>query len=90
MGRKIKRKDLIYKSNNYKYDFQQYETIRSFCESIYPGKINLDEVKMDQSNSLKTLEGFIDKSRPRTARGKKINKYLWNFKWFLWRSRINS
>ena len=24
---KIKRKDLIYKPNKYKYDFQQYETI---------------------------------------------------------------
>ena len=28
---------------------------------------------MDKSNSLKTLKGFSDKSRPRTAEGKKIN-----------------
>ena len=49
---KIKRKDLIYKANKYKYDFQQYETIRSFGESIYNGKINVDETKMDQSNLL--------------------------------------
>ena len=27
---KIKRKDLIYKANKYKYDFQKCETIRSF------------------------------------------------------------
>ena len=27
---KIKRKDLKYKTNKYLYDFQQFETIRSF------------------------------------------------------------
>ena len=36
--KKIKRKDLKYKTENYIYDFQQYETIRSFGESIYPLK----------------------------------------------------
>ena len=29
---KINRKDLINKADKYKYDFQQYETIRSFGE----------------------------------------------------------
>ena len=32
---KIKREDLIYGSNKCKHDFQKYETIRSFGESIY-------------------------------------------------------
>ena len=36
---KIKRKDLIYKANKYKYDLQQHETTRSFGESIYIGRI---------------------------------------------------
>ena len=49
---KIKQKYLINKPNKYKYDFQQYETIRSFGESIYTGKINIDEAEMDQSNLL--------------------------------------
>ena len=31
----IKRKYLIYRANKYKYDFQQYEAMRSFDESIY-------------------------------------------------------
>ena len=35
--KKTKQKDLIYKINKYKYDFQQYEFIRSFGESIYAG-----------------------------------------------------
>ena len=45
MGKKIKWKDLIYKTNKYKYDFRQYETIRSFGESIYAGKITTDEAE---------------------------------------------
>ena len=48
-------KDLIYKENKYKYDFQQYDTIRSFSESIYTGKINIDEAEMDQRNLLENL-----------------------------------
>ena len=34
---KITWKDLIYRANKYRYDFQQYETIRSFGENIYIG-----------------------------------------------------
>ena len=54
----------------YKYDFQQYETIRSFKESIYTGKINIDEAKTDQSSLFENLVEFNDKSRPGNAEGK--------------------
>ena len=57
-------------TKKYIYDFQKYETIRSFGENIYPGKINVDEAEMDQSNLLKNLEEFSEKSRART---RKIN-----------------
>ena len=67
---KIKRKGLIYKTNKYKYDFQQYETIRSFGESIYIDKTSIDEAEIDQSNLIKKLVEFNDKSRARTAEGK--------------------
>ena len=63
---KIKLADLKYKTKNYTYDFQQYETIRSFGDNIYTGKINIDEAEMDQSNLLKNIIGFKNKSRPRT------------------------
>ena len=46
---KIKRKDLKYKTTNYTYNFQQNETMRSFDESIYTGKINIGDVEMDQA-----------------------------------------
>ena len=73
---KIKWKDLKYKTKNYTYDFQQYQTIRSFGESIYSGKINIDEAEMDQSSLLKYLVGFKNKSRPRTIEGKDKKKIL--------------
>ena len=67
---KFKRKDLLYKTNKYIYDFQQYETIRSFGEDIYTSKSNIDEAEMDQINLLENLVEFNDNSRPRTIEGK--------------------
>ena len=67
---KIRRKDLLYKTNKYRYDFQQYETISSFGDSIYNGKISIDEGDIDQSSSLDGLKDFNDKARPKTAEGK--------------------
>ena len=46
---KIKQEDLKYKTKNYTFCFQQYETIRSFGESIYTGKISIHEAEMDQT-----------------------------------------
>ena len=74
---KIKRKDLIYKTNKYEYDFQQYETIKSFDENIYTGKINIDEAEMDQSNLLENMVEFNEISRPKK---KKIRKKRNTFK----------
>ena len=67
---KIKREDLIQRANKYKYDLQQYEITRSFGESIYTGKITIDEADEDKSNLLKNIVEFNDKSRPRTKEGK--------------------
>ena len=62
---KIKREDLKYKTKNYIYDFQQYETIRSFGESIYTQNISIVEAQEDQSNLLKNIVEFNNKSRPK-------------------------
>ena len=50
---KIKRNYLKYETKKCIYDFQQYDTIRSFGNNIYNGKINIDEAEKDQSNLLK-------------------------------------
>ena len=62
---KIKREDLKYKTKNYIYDFQQCETIRSFGESIYTQNISIVEAQEDQSNLLKNIVEFNNKSRPK-------------------------
>ena len=77
LEKKIKQENLKHKTKNDTHDFQQYETIRFFGESIYTGKINIDEAEMDQSNLLKILVVFNNKSRPRAIEGKdKKKSYL--------------
>ena len=84
---KIKRKDMENMGQKYIHDFQQYETIRSFGESIYTCKINTDEAEMDQSNLLKELVEFNDKSRPRTAEGKDKKRNTYKSTYALYESR---
>ena len=69
---KIKRKNLKYETNKYMYDFQQSEMIRSFGDSIYAGKISIDE--MDQSNHLENMIEFNDKTRPKKKKEEKKKK----------------
>ena len=73
---KNKRRDLIYKTNKYKYDFQQYETIRSFSDSIFAGKINIDEAGMNQSNLLKNMVEFNEQSKLRKKEDKEKKKKI--------------
>ena len=67
---KIKRKGFKYKTNEYLYDIQQFQTIRSFDDSIYTGEINIDKPEMDQSNLLGNMVKFNNKSKPTTEKGK--------------------
>ena len=87
----IRPKDLLYKINQNKYDFQQYETIRSFGNSIYNVKININEADIDQSSLLDSSKDFYDRSRPNTVESKnKKKKYLQKCLCSLPMSRINS
>ena len=71
---KIKRKDLKYETKTYIYiyiyDFQQYKTMRSFYESIYTQEASIVEAEEDQSNLLKNIVEFKNKSRPKNKEGK--------------------
>ena len=66
---KMKRKDLKFETNRYIFDFQQFETIRSFGDCIYNGKINIKEAEMKQTDLLENIINF-NKSRPRTKKEK--------------------
>ena len=74
---KIIRKDLVYKANKYKYDFQQYETIRSFGASISSCKISVDKADINQNSLLDSLKDFDSGSRPKATKfkNKKRNSY---------------
>ena len=65
---KGRRKDWVYKTNKYKYSFQQYDTISPFRDSIYNGKISINEAGIDQSSLLDSLTDFNDRSRPKNSR----------------------
>ena len=73
---KIERKSLKYKTNKYLCDFQQFETIRSFGDSIYTGKINIDEAEMDQSNLLEYMVKSNNRFEPKTKEGRANKKYF--------------
>ena len=61
----------------YIYNFQHFETIRPFDESSYPQKATIVEVEEDQSNLLKNIVEFNNKSRLKSKEGKhkKRNTY---------------
>ena len=62
----MNRENLIYKSNKYVYNFQQFETIKSFAKNILACKIALDDDKY-QSNLLHEIVDFKKNTKPRTA-----------------------
>ena len=64
-----------YIKSNYTYNFQQYQTI-SFGHNIYTDKINIAEAEMDQSNLLKNIVEFNNKSRSRMIERKDKKRYL--------------
>ena len=63
---KTKWNDLKYETNKFIFDFQEFQTIRSFGDSIYTGKINIEEAKIDQNNLLKNMVNSDKKSRLRS------------------------
>ena len=63
---KIIRKNLKYKTNKCLYDFQQFETIRSFGYIISTAKINIYEAEIDESNLLEYMLKSDNKSKQKT------------------------
>ena len=66
---------MIYETDKYTYNFQQFKMIRSFGDSILNGKITLDEVDK-KSNLLENILEFSNRARLRAQVGKKKNREL--------------
>ena len=67
----VDKENLIYKTNKHTYDFRKFNTIRTFGEDIYDGKITLEEADESQSDLLGEIKKFNDKTRPQALKKKK-------------------
>ena len=79
----IDREKLVYRASEYTYDFRNFNTIRTFGEDIYNGKITLEEADEDQSDLVDEINNFTKKTKPRDDEKKQekkiVKKNLYNF-----------
>ena len=79
----VDREKLVYKTNINIYDFQNFQTIRTFGRDIYNGEISLEEANEDQETLLDEIVYFNKKTKPRNERKKQekedVIKNLHNF-----------
>ena len=54
----IDRENLVYRTNEYTYSFQNFRTINTFGRDVYNGKLTLKEADEDQSNLLVEIMNF--------------------------------
>ena len=77
------REKLVYDSGKYTYDFRTFNTIRTFGEDIYEGKLTLQEADQDQSDLADQINNFIKETRPKNYDKKQdkkiVTKNLRNF-----------
>ena len=93
----VDREKLVYDSGKYTYDFRMFNTIRTFGEDLYEGKITLEEADEDQSDLTDMINEFTKETRPRNS-GKKQEKkplqkaciiFSMQEKWFLMALKAN-
>ena len=74
---------LVYQAGKYKYDFRKFNTIRTFGEDIYNGKITLEEADEDQSDLTDEINEFTKKTRLKSDKKKRkreiVKENLYNF-----------
>ena len=93
----VDREKLVYDSGKYTYDFRMFNTIRTFGEDLYEGKITLEEADEDQSDLTDMINEFTKETRPRNSRKKQEKKPLQKAciifsmqeKWFLMALKAN-
>ena len=68
----VVRENLVYKTNEYTYNFQNFLTINTFGRDIYNGTITLKEADKDQSDKL--VEILRNKENQKIQKKKKKKK----------------
>ena len=61
----MNRKDSIFETKKYAYNFQKFETLRSFAKNIFSGKTTLKNVDEAQCNLLVEIIGFNKNTKAR-------------------------
>ena len=74
--KKVDREKLIYDTVKYTYDFRIFNTVRTFGEDIYNGKITLEEADEYQSYLADGIKKFIKKTKPKNDDRKQEKKLL--------------
>ena len=66
----VDREKLVYDAGKHKDDFRKFNTIRTFGEDIYNGRITLEEADEDQSDLADKIDEFTEKARPTSDKKK--------------------
>ena len=76
IGKTVNIKNLIYRKNEYMYNFKNSGTINTFGRYIYNGVVTLKEADKDQSSLLVETLNFKSKTKPENP-AKKLNIYIY-------------
>ena len=68
----VDRKILVYRTNQYTYDFKYFRTRNTFGRDIYNRKITLKEDDEDQSSLLVVIMNFKKRPKPKNPEKNKI------------------
>ena len=77
IGKTVNIKNLIYRKNEYMYNFKNSGTINTFGRYIYNGVVTLKEADKDQSSLLVETLNFKSKTKPQNP-AKKLNIYIYS------------
>ena len=70
IAKNVDREKLVYDAGKHKDDFRKFNTIRTFGEDIYNGRITLEEADEDQSDLADKIDEFTEKTRPKSDKKK--------------------
>ena len=70
----VDREKLIYETNEYKYSFKNFQTIKTFGRDIYEGKITIKQADEYQKDLLVEIMSFKKHTKPRSLEKKQEKK----------------
>ena len=66
----VDRDKLIYETNEYTYSFKNFQTIKTFGQDIYEGKITIKETNEYQADLLVEITNFKKNTKAKKSRKK--------------------